>query len=83
MTHKRWKSDGPPLASQPFIHHWGAFQGKAYPNPYNGDLDADQARLDRERARAIELQKRREDWETKRLEKHMAKRRREKTGRRS
>jgi hypothetical protein len=78
---KRFRHDGPPVSCEGWEHSWAAFQGKAYPNPYNGDLDRDQALRDRE----VELLARQRDSiqerERKRVERHLAKRRREKTGR--
>lgn len=77
---KKWRSDGPPHASKGYEHSWLAFQGKAYPNPYNGSLDDDQLRLDRERERQINKRDELQEREVRRFNKHMAKRRREKSG---
>lgn len=78
---KRIRHDGPPISSDGYRHTWLAFQGKAYPNPYNGSLDDDQMRLDRERERKTRERDERQEREARRLAKHMARRRREKKGR--
>jgi hypothetical protein len=82
MTHKRWRYDGPPHSSKGYEHSWAAFQGCAYPNPYNGSLNYDQMLLDRERDRWIEKRDSLDAEEKRRVEKRLRKRRREKTGRR-
>jgi hypothetical protein len=79
---KRWRYDGPPHSTQRWEHRWEAFQGKAYPNPYNGSLEDDQALFDRDREQWLEASDRFQQSEARRLRKHMEKRRREKTGNR-
>jgi hypothetical protein len=81
MPRKRWRHDGPQHCSHGFEWTWEAFQGKAYPNPYNGNLASDQTEADHDRERWIEQRDGAQDRETRRAERHMAKRRREKTGR--
>jgi hypothetical protein len=80
MARKRWRHDGPPHSAEGFKWSREAFQGKAYPNPYNGDLDADQKQADRERERWIAERDKVAEREKRRFDANMAKRRREKKG---
>jgi hypothetical protein len=73
--------DCPSQSSQPFYWTWEAFQGKAFPNPYNGDLERDQRLLDAERERVQRRRASLEEREHERVQRNLAKRRREKTGR--
>lgn len=81
MPPKRLRHDGPPVSGDGYRHSWAAFQGKAYPNQYNGSLEDDQDRLDRERDRKIKEREERLAREKLKVERHLRKRRREKTGR--
>ena len=80
MPHKRLRHDGPPVSGDGYRWHWSAFQGKAYPNPYNGSLEYDQMLRDRELDRKIKKRDSLDEIERQRVERHLRKRRREKTG---
>ena len=81
MPHKRWRWDGPQYSSKGYEHSWAAFQGCAYPNPYNGSLEYDQALIDRELELKIKKRDNLDEAEKRRVERRLRKRRREKTGR--